>query len=107
MTNRTYRTLARETRRALARPAALIGRTDDPDRIGEAERAAADAAGTARYLAAHAVGIDPAAFLRECGMLADARRYDPPARPMSDSEREWIAQALRRGAPIPGATVRR
>lgn len=78
---RTYRLIARETHRALSQSAALIGRTEDPDRLGAAASCAASAAARARYLAAHAVGIDRAAFLRACGLPADARRYDQePAR---------------------------
>ena len=74
--SRTYRLIARETHRALSQSAALIGRTEDPDRLDAAALAAHEAAGRARYLAAHAEGIDPAAFLRACGLPADARQYD-------------------------------
>ena len=68
--SRTYRLIARETHRAIARADRA---TDDDD---AAALAAHEAAARARYLAAHAVGTDPAAFLRACGLPADARRYD-------------------------------
>ena len=68
--SRTYRAIARETHRVIARHERTIN--DDADCL-----AAHEAAARARYLAAHAVGIDRAAFLRACGLPADARQYDP------------------------------
>jgi hypothetical protein len=68
--SRTYRLIARETHRVIAR----ADRATDND---AAAREAHEAAARARYLAAHAEGIDPAAFLRACGLPADARQYDP------------------------------
>ena len=68
--SRTYRLIARETHRAIAR--ADRATDNDTDAL-----AAHEATARARYLAAHAEGIDPAAFLRACGLPADARQYDP------------------------------
>jgi hypothetical protein len=70
----TYRLIARETHRVIAR----ADRATDNDAAARvAAREAHEAAARARYLAAHAEGIDPAAFLRACGLPADARQYDP------------------------------